>query len=336
MSENDLLNLEKCELHCHVEGVFEPYWIWYNKDILKVDIGKTSFSELIDAYNITNSEQFFYNNKHSKTFYNVPNAIILLLKHHCLSLKKNNVVYSEIRINTNNLRFFKFEIYEYIRELTIEVSKYAEKLNIEVRFILGIRADKSLAVIEDDAVIAKKLFENKYIVGVDFNGNENNIDFKKIIPVCKYLHQNGLNITIHAGEFKNADNIWIAICECFCKRISHGVAIAHDESLISEIKRRNIHVEICVSSNIRTESVNDIEHHPIAKLYDSNCSISINTDDPGFFNTNMTNEYMLIHRAFGFSKEDFTNIFNMSIQSRFEYCNDFEMLMHNNSRNLSE
>ena len=66
-----------------------------------------------------------------------------------------------------------------------------------------------------------------------------------------------------------------------------------DPEVINYIKEKNIHLEICPTSNWLTNNVKSLENHPIVELYKNDVSISLNSDDPQIMNIDLLNEYVL-------------------------------------------
>ncbi|MBD3171939.1 hypothetical protein GF326_05655 [Candidatus Bathyarchaeota archaeon] len=78
-------------------------------------------------------------------------------------------------------------------------------------------------------------------------------------------------------------------------RIGHGVATASDHKLVTEIANRGIGLETCPSSNVQTMAVRDFKNHPIRDFYDAGILVSVNTDDPPMFGTDICNECLQLH-----------------------------------------
>jgi len=79
----------------------------------------------------------------------------------------------------------------------------------------------------------------------------------------------------------------------------------------------NIALEICPTSNIALEVYPDYQHHPFRKIYDSGISLSINTDDPPFFETNMSKEYDIVEKYYGLTEQELLNISKQAIHCSF-------------------
>ena len=148
-------------------------------------------------------------------------------------------------------------------------------------------------------------FKGKGVLGFDIAADEAGYPLDNHIDAFKYAVQNDINCTAHAGEAKGPESIWEIIDKLKVKRIGHGVKCIKDPKLVKVLSENNYHLEVCVSSNIKTKTFNKIEDHPISQINKSCISMSINTDGRTISDTDLTNEYELISKNFGWSIEEF-------------------------------
>ena len=148
-------------------------------------------------------------------------------------------------------------------------------------------------------------FKGKGVIGFDIAADEAGYPLDNHIDAFNYAKQNNINCTAHAGEAKGPESIWETIDKLKVKRIGHGVKCIKDPKLVKFLYENNFHLEVCVSSNIKTKTFNKIEDHPISQINESSISMSINTDGRTISSTDLTNEYEIISNKFGWSIEDF-------------------------------
>ena len=148
-------------------------------------------------------------------------------------------------------------------------------------------------------------FKGNGVVGFDIAADEAGYPLDNHIDAFNYAKQNNINCTAHAGEAKGPESIWETIDKLKVKRIGHGVKCIKDPKLVKFLYENNFHLEVCVSSNIKTKTFNKIEDHPISQINESSISMSINTDGRTISSTDLTNEYEIISNKFGWSIEDF-------------------------------
>ena len=156
-----------------------------------------------------------------------------------------------------------------------------------------------------ETVKLAKEFKGKGVLGFDIAADEAGYPLDNHIDAFKYAVQNDINCTAHAGEAKGPESIWETIDKLKVKRIGHGVKCIKDPKLVKVLSENNYHLEVCVSSNIKTKTFNKIEDHPISQINKSSISMSINTDGRTISDTDLTNEYELISKKFGWSIEEF-------------------------------
>ena len=125
-------------------------------------------------------------------------------------------------------------------------------------------------------------------------------------------------ITVHAGEWDGPEKIRDAISLLHPTRLGHGVRSIEDSSLVELIKDLDIVLETCPTSNIATKIYNNYEEHPVRKLFDRNVKITVNSDDPPFFNSSIAGEYEVM-ASLGLSNEELVSLTKNAIQSAF--CN---------------
>ena len=138
------------------------------------------------------------------------------------------------------------------------------------------------------------------IIGFDIAGAELNFRPSLYKETFKKVKDEGINITIHAGEGDNVDSISDAL-QNGAKRIGHGVRIIEDIDIVNNklgetatyIVDNQIPLEICITSNIHTNMYESYDKHPVIELLKHGFNISINTDNRLMSNTDINNEILI-------------------------------------------
>ncbi len=147
----------------------------------------------------------------------------------------------------------------------------------------------------------------KTFVGLDLADNEEGFDSKPFAALFNRGKKAGLGITIHSGEATHAKSPkWVmdAIEVLGAERIGHGVQIYRDETVMKSVRDRGVVLELCPTSNMLTNAIPQLKDHPLKQLFDYGIAVTVNTDDPGIFNTNLNREYRIAHEIIGMTMND--------------------------------
>jgi adenosine deaminase len=128
--------------------------------------------------------------------------------------------------------------------------------------------------------------------------------------------EQGLHLTAHAGESVGPDSIWGAL-NLKVERIGHGLTAGQDAELVEELAERQIPIEICVTSNLRTGCCPELAQHPVRRYFDQGLMLTLNSDDPAMFRTSLVEEYALVQDAFGFTDEHLRELARNSFEASF-------------------
>ncbi len=167
--------------------------------------------------------------------------------------------------------------------------------------------------------VADSFLENPhpYFVGFGMGGDEGHMTFEDFKPAFDKVAKAGYPCTTHAGEHFGPETILDAIEKLPVSRIGHGVRISEDESAVKEIIKKGIVLEICPESNVSLGVYKNYSEHPFPYLRNCGCKVTLNSDDPPFFHTNIGKEYENAHINFGLSIDNLLDITRTAINAAF-------------------
>ncbi len=145
------------------------------------------------------------------------------------------------------------------------------------------------------------------VVALGISGIEDHPDepFREHFEVAR---REGLHRVAHAGEQCGPESIRSAIAAFAPERIGHGIRAVDDASLVAELGERGLPLEICPTSNLRLGLVDSLAEHPFGRLREAGLELTVNSDDPGFFGTSITDEYLALAEAFALGAEDLARL----------------------------
>ena len=222
----------------------------------------------------------------------------------CRQLKKDNVIYAEIRFAP---------LLHLEKGLTPEeVVQTVNDAATEGMAVTGLRVGIILCTLRHyteaqsmETVQLVSQFKGSNVVGFDIAADEAGFPIDNHIRAFDFAKKNGLNVTAHAGEAKGAESVWETLKNFHPSRIGHGVRSAEDPELLRFLKKEGIHLEVCPTSNVQTNVVPTIKDHPADRIYHSGVSMSVNTDARAISDTTLTREYQILQKEFDWGKAHF-------------------------------
>lgn len=147
-------------------------------------------------------------------------------------------------------------------------------------------------------------YKDEGVVAFDLAGAERGHPARAHRAAFAFAGANGLRLTCHAGEGAGAESIREAIEVCGAERIGHGVRLREDPALMEVVGERDIALEMCLTSNMHTQTVPDVRTHPLRDYFDAGLPVTANTDGRLMDGVTLSDELGLAQRALGFSRSE--------------------------------
>ncbi|MDO9485716.1 MAG: adenosine deaminase [Actinomycetota bacterium] len=154
-------------------------------------------------------------------------------------------------------------------------------------------------------------------VGFGLGGPEIGVPRSAFAEVFARARALGLASVPHAGETTGPETIRESLTSLGAVRIGHGIAAAQDAELMTELVEKGIVLEVCPTSNVCTRAVVSLQEHPFPVLREAGVRLTLNTDDPGMFDTHLNKEYMIAHEVFGLDAAELTELARESVRASF-------------------
>jgi adenosine deaminase len=156
-----------------------------------------------------------------------------------------------------------------------------------------------------------------HLVAFDLAGDEKAYPPSLYVDLVAELAGSGLKLTTHYGESGPAEFPREAVEALGSMRLGHGVSVADDPEVVALVRERGVTLEMCPTSNRRTRAVADLADHPARRLLDQDVSVTINTDNPGLFAIDLTNELEVCVDVLGFSDDDLRRVTANALDASF-------------------
>ena len=312
---NFIEGIPKAELHLHIEGTFEPELMFEIAHRNNIPINYQSVDELKKAYNFNNLQEFldiYYAGAsvliHEQDFYDLTWAYLT-------KVHEQNLVHTEIFFDpqTHTDRGISFDtVIQGIHNALIDGK---DKLGISSQLIMCFL--RHLVEASAFETLEQALPYKNWIAGVGLDSSELGHPPSKFERVFSKAMDEGFITLAHAGEEGPAEYVWEAINLLKVSRIDHGNRSLDDDQLIKYIAEKQIPLTVCPLSNLELKVVEDLKDHPLLQLMEAGVMVTINSDDPAYFDGYMNENYIQISTALNFSKKQIAQLAKNSFKASF-------------------
>lgn len=311
-----LRGLPKAELHLHLEGTIKPETL--------VELSKRHDEQpltLEDARNLYQYENFvgfLMSFKAVTERLKGPEDYELITYNMIRELASQGVVHAEVYVSFGIIFFWKkADVEPYVEAIERGRERGEKDFGTTVLWIVD--AVRHFGV-EEGARVFRKAAELREIypsiVGIGIGGDEARGPADQFRDLYKEAKAVGLRLTAHAGESVGPESIWSAI-NIGAERIGHALAAQHDAELMEVLARKQIPLEINITSNIKTGCCSGFEEHPVKEYFESGLMITLNSDDPPMFGSDLLGEYVLAQERYGFTMDQMRELAANAVEASF-------------------
>ena len=170
----------------------------------------------------------------------------------------------------------------------------------EIQFNPEIGLSRNLDIAEAENWIYPCI-ESGYFKSIDLYGEELIKDATLYKNIYKVAKNHNLKLKSHTGEFGNAESVRYTVETLELDEVQHGISAADSKDVMKWLRNNNIRLNVCPSSNIRLNRVQNMEQHPCRILADNGIIITINSDDIMIFDQSISDEFFNLYNAKLFS-----------------------------------
>jgi adenosine deaminase/aminodeoxyfutalosine deaminase len=311
-----LRGLPKVELHLHLEGTIKPETL--------LELSKRHDAEPLTAeaakklYVYENFQGFMDSFKAVSSRLVGPDDYELITYNMVRDLAGQGVVHAEVYISFGIIYFWKrSEVEPFVEAIERGRERGEREFGTTVYWLID--AVRHFGA-EEAAKVFRKAAELRVqypsIVGIGIGGDEARGSADLFRESYAEAKQAGLRLTAHAGETIGPESIWSAI-NIGAERVGHALAAQYDAELLEVLAQKQIPLEINVTSNIRTGCCKDFDQHPVKAYFEQGLMVTINSDDPPMFGSDLLGEYLLLHERYGFTLEQMRELAANAVEASF-------------------
>ncbi|AEE53593.1 adenosine deaminase [Haliscomenobacter hydrossis] len=297
----DYTRLPKVELHLHLDCSLSYQVVQKLDPHITYEAYKSSFVGPVKCYNLAD---FITRAQHAIALMQTTEQLRLVTLDLFDQLQADGVIYAEIRFAPLEHTRLGLSPQEVVQAVNDAVQQGIAQTGVEVRVILCTLRHYSEAQSMETVQLVKD-FQGTYVVAFDIASDEAGFPITQHIRAFEFANAHQLHCTAHAGEAKGAESVWETLQYFHPSRIGHGVRSLEDAGLMEFLKKNQVHLEVCPTSNVQTNIYPRIQDHRIDEIYHSGVSMSVNTDARAIANVTLSSEYQTLEEIFKWDLEHF-------------------------------
>lgn len=312
-------SLPKAEIHLHLEGSIRPQTAVELAARHELEL---SPQDVAARYKYSNFSGFIEAFKWVTSFLREPDDYRLIMRRLAEELIRQNVVYAEITLSTG-VMLRRMQDVEANFEAIIETANSVPLQRLRTAFIFDAARQWGADAAMEVARWAAKL-QRLGVIAFGMGGDEMAFPAANFRPAFDYARGEGLRIVCHAGEIGDAESVRDAVEILGAERIGHGIAVMRDPALADSFANRKLVLENCLTSNLCTGALAKqtgraeatLAEHPLPKFVERGLVVTLSTDDPAMFGTDLLTEYGKA-ASLGLSEEQLLRLAENSFSAAF-------------------
>ncbi len=315
-----IADIPKAELHLHLEGSIAPPTAVRLAARDGIVITEEEVRERYAAGDFTKFLEAF---KWVTSFLRTPADYALITERLADHLLAQNVVYAEVTLSIGVMLLRKQDALANFAAIRQAAAPY-EVRGLRMQWIFDAVRQFGVAAAEEVVALASQCAKEN-VVAFGIGGDELAVPAKDFVGVYEQTAAAGLGKLIHVGEIGSAASVREAVELLGVTRVGHGIAAMNDASVMDFLVERDVTLELCPTSNIRTGALARqigkpsarVEEHPLKIFFERGMRITLSTDDPAMFETALIEEYQHAASKIGMSASSLLRVVEMGFENAF-------------------
>ncbi|MFJ4338103.1 adenosine deaminase [Streptomyces sp. NPDC088915] len=313
-----IAGLPKAELHVHHVGSASPRIVAELAARHPDSKVPTDPEALVDYFTFTDFAHFIDVYLSVVDLVRTPEDVRLLTFEVARDMARQNIRYAELTITPYSSTRRGIDENAFMDAIE-DARKAAEaEFGTVLRWCFDIPGEAGLEAAEETARLATtEGLRPEGLVSFGLGGPEIGVPRPQFKPYFDRARAAGLRSAPHAGETTGPETVWDAIRELGAERIGHGTSSVRDPELLAYLAEHRIALEVCPTSNIATRAVATLDEHPIRKMVDAGVLVTVNSDDPPMFGTDLNNEYAVAARLLELDERGLAALAKNAVEASF-------------------
>ncbi|MFB7177090.1 adenosine deaminase [Streptomyces sp. NPDC056257] len=311
-----IAGLPKAELHVHHVGSASPRIVAELASRHPDSKVPTDPEALADYFTFTDFAHFIEVYLSVVDLVRTPDDVRTLTFEVARDMARQNIRYAELTITPYSSTRRGIDERAFMEAIE-DARKAAEaELGVILRWCFDIPGEAGLEAAAETARLAVDL-RPEGLVSFGLGGPEIGVPRPQFKPYFDAARAAGLHSVPHAGETTGPETVWDAIRELGAERIGHGTSSTQDPELLAYLAEHRIALEVCPTSNIATRAVTDLDQHPVKEMVAAGVLVTINSDDPPMFGSDLNNEYAVAARLLDLDERGLAQLAKNAVEASF-------------------
>ncbi|MEV6247107.1 adenosine deaminase [Streptomyces sp. NPDC051742] len=313
-----IAGLPKAELHVHHVGSASPRIVAELAARHPDSKVPTDPEALADYFTFTDFAHFIDVYLSVVDLVRTPEDVRLLTFEVARDMARQNIRYAELTITPYSSTRRGIDERAFMAAIE-DARKAAEaEFGTVLRWCFDIPGEAGLVSAEETARLATTDgIRPEGLVSFGLGGPEIGVPRPQFKPYFDLARAAGLHSVPHAGETTGPQTVWDAINDLGAERIGHGTSSVQDPELLAHLAEHRIALEVCPTSNIATRAVATLDEHPIRRMVEAGVLVTVNSDDPPMFGTDLNNEYVVAARLLGLDERGVAALAKNAVEASF-------------------
>ncbi|MFG3494564.1 adenosine deaminase [Streptomyces sp. NPDC047928] len=311
-----IAGLPKAELHVHHVGSASPRIVSELAARHPDSKVPTDPEALADYFTFTDFAHFIEVYLSVVDLVRTPEDVRLLTFEVARDMARQNIRYAELTITPFSSTRRGIDEKAFMAAIEDARTAAETELGVILRWCFDIPGEAGLEAAEETARLAVDL-RPEGLVSFGLGGPEIGVPRPQFKPYFDRAIAAGLRSVPHAGETTGPQTIWDALNELGAERIGHGTSATRDPELLAHLAEHRIALEVCPTSNIATRAVVDLDKHPVKEMVEAGVLVTVNSDDPPMFGTDLNNEYGVAARLLGLDERGVAGLAKNAVEASF-------------------
>jgi aminodeoxyfutalosine deaminase len=308
--------MPKVELHVHLEGSIRPATLLRLARRNRARLPAQDEEGLRDFYRFRDFAHFIAVYETITGCLRTPDDYRLIAYEFGADCARQNIRYAEVTFTiTSNQRETGLDWPVILEGVNEGRAQARAEFGVDWGWVFDICRDYPET--QDQVLEIALAARDRGVVALGLGGSEARFPPRLFGPTFARAHSAGLRCVPHSGENAGPESIWATLRLLHADRLGHGVRCAEDPALVDHLRKRQVPLEVCPTSNVRLGIYPDYAVHPLRRLWDAGLLVTVNSDDPPMFGTDLNRECEVLIDHFGFDADELEQVSLNALRASF-------------------